>query len=428
MTSDSILDFQTLYVLWTESLEKSFDGRKLQLTVVNQEEACNRVSGKFDTDRIEGDKIEILLVNDKMKVFYDKITFLKDFTDEDLSKDFAIIEYCNESFIFYSHEDQKKYRQNLNKEIVELTEDLLIENTYYYSKILDLIKEKLAIYHASANREIVIAFTPVHEPIFCIGYPSIKAEITDCSLKKVYARLESDLQKKDFIGFIKIQLCKLLDVVDKDKRYIEFLRNSDKILDLAELDFEIYLRNFSFDEVRNKFRENKEKYLQSIQEQNNKLYSRAGALVVSVSASVFASFKFNSDSNVIGASLILFVYVLYSIYCCLEFVSIQDDIFILREELKEDLKIFKEKLPKAADILINDSSKLEKKIFKTNNKLLILYSFIALSNLSVFALISLQTGWYLLVIIFFGMFFLLFHYMIWAELWKHISSPNYRTS
>ncbi|WP_019502566.1 hypothetical protein [Pseudanabaena sp. PCC 6802] len=394
MTSDNLIGFQTLYTLWAESLDQSFDGRKLQLTVVNQEEAYNQLNEKYNTAYIEDDKIEIVLVNDEIKIFYDKNTFLKDFNDEDLSKDFAIIKYSNESFIFYSHDDQKKYGQNLNKEIVELTEDLLIENTCYYSKILDLMKEKLAIYHASANREIVIAFIPIQEPIFCIGYPSIKTEIPDCSLKKIYTRLESDLQKKDFIGFIKIQICKLLDVFDKEKRYVEFLRNFEKILDLAELDFEIYLRNFSFEEVRNKFRESKEKYLQSIQEQNNKLYSRAGALVVSVSASVFASFKFNSDSNSIGASLILFVYVLYSIYCCLEFASLKDDISILQEDLREDLKVFKEKLPKAADILINDSSKLESKIVKTKDRLMILYSFIALSNLSVFVLISLQTGWY----------------------------------
>ncbi len=210
-------------------------------------------------------------------------------------------------------------------------------------------------------------------------------------MESIFCQLEKEIDRKDFIPFFNNEICKTLLGKEVEERYIEFLKQHSSIVKSATLDFEIYLKDFSFDKIKTKFRENRDKYFNSLQDINSKFSSKLGSLVISISASVFATFRFKSEERSFSGLLVLIAYTLYASYSNYEIACLKNDIKTISRNFDRELREIHVRSPIIADSLDEDSNQIKEKIKDILEKLPILYLFVTGLNLLVSVFIIVET-------------------------------------
>ncbi len=388
--SDYYESFLKLYKLYSESLNHRFDGRNLILTCKDVNNALEILGNNYNPETLgEDGQISIDLYTKHFRVFSNIDMFFKDFFDKELNIDFAIICYKTDSFLFFSKKDNKIFELYLNK-LIE-SKSRLVNNAIYFRKIRDeLVAEKLAIYNDQAKNELIIVSTSGREA-FNLGYPQIQEELADYDLELVFNNLREDIRRKDFIPFLNNEICKALSNVDVRDRYVEFIKQYELIIKSATLDFEIYLKDFSFDKVKTKFRESRDKYFQALQDVNSKFSSKISSLVISVAATVFATFRFKSEASSFSGLLVLAVYIVYTLYSSYEIACLREDILIIKTNFYREFNEVYEKSPIIAESLEQDSNQIKIKIENILQRLPFVYLVVSGLNLLVLIFIILES-------------------------------------
>lgn len=110
----------------------------------------------------------------------------------------------------------------------------------------------------------------------------------------------------------------------------EIIKSASEIVYSDKRDYELVSKKFDFDKFRDSIYKEKDKYFTGIREIINKIFALAVGIPISISASVFATYKV-SDNNIVLA-LVLLAFLLYvSFYIRIQFVYKKD-----LEEIKED--------------------------------------------------------------------------------------------
>jgi hypothetical protein len=389
--SESYTDFLSLYELCKNSSGYSYQNRELTLTCEDSLKALDSLGETFEKYTSgESNKIIVRLYTEKIRVFPNKDIYFKDFHDKGLTMDFALLEYEEDTFLFFSHNDNKAFKLNSDKGLIE-SDMKLIDNTIYFKKICDLVGQMLAIYNDKARNELILASLSGNKA-FPIGYPQIQKEgLLDYDLNKIFHDLQEQVKRKDFTPFLNNEICRFLANEITESRYEAFLKQYELIIESATLDFEIYLKNFSFDKVKTKFRDSRDKYFNTLQEINSKFSSRLGSLVISVAASVFATFRFKSEQRAFSGILMLIAYILYAFYNSYEIALLKDDIINIKDNFEKELYEIHGQSSVIANALEEDSIQIRKKIAKTINRLPVLYIAITLLNSLVFVFIIVET-------------------------------------
>jgi len=382
--------FLKLYKLYSESLNSKLDGRKLTLTCKDSIRALNTIDKNYSPQILgEDGQISIDLYTKHFRIFKNKDTFFKDFFEKELNIDFAIICYKDDSFLFFSRNDKKIFELD-SDQLIE-SKSRLVSNTIFFKKIRDeLVAEKLAIYNDQTKNELIIVSTSGREA-FNLGYPQIQEELADYDLELIFNNLHKEIERKDFIPFFNNEICKTLSSVNVGSRYVEFIKQYESIIKSATLDFEIYLKDFSFDKVKTKFRESRDKYLQALQDVNSKFSSKLGSLVISVAASVFATFRIKDEARSFSGLLVLAVYIVYTLYSSYEIACLKEDILIIKTNFDRELQEVYVKSPIIAENLEQDSSQIKGKIENILKRLPILYLVVKGLNLLALVFIFLES-------------------------------------
>jgi hypothetical protein len=293
-------------------------------------------------DPIEDNKIEIELSkkNIGIKIFYNEGHFLKDFSKDDFNEDLAILNY-NESFLLFSSTNNKSFNNN-----GELDRDFFIENTYYYIKTLEFISNinQFAEYTSNAYREIII-ISPQKGKLI-ISYPNIKEKLPPFNrikpnCEKLFDRINNT---KGYPSFFKNELFDLLKNEERISRYPKFLLRLDVLLESADRSFEIYLNNFSFDDLKDKLKKDQETYFSKLRDILSKVFSQILAIPISISATVFASYK--TDDFYIKV-LIISAFTIYTIFSMYLLNMLNKDVREIENDFNEEEPIIikKSKLP-----------------------------------------------------------------------------------
>jgi hypothetical protein len=400
MNSENYANFLKFYELYKESSEISYEGRKIIFSCDDKAEKIKALEENFEIQDLgESNQFSLNLYEDKIRIFRDTHTFLKDFNEKRTSIDFAVI-LQDKSFLFFSHIDKKIFEIGSGKQIVE-SKNILIDNAIYFDKIIELIKDKLAIYNDDVKNELVMVSTSGREA-FSIGYPKVQEELPEYNLKSIFYQLEEEISRKDFAPFFNNEICKILADKQVEERYVEFLKQHNLIVKSATLDFEIYLKDFSFEKIKTKFRENRDKYFQSLQDINSKFSSKLGSLVISISASIFATFRFKSEGRLFSGLLVLIAYTLYTWYSNYEIACSKNDLKTIDGNFKRELKEIYIKSPIIADSLEEDSNQINNKIKDILENLPILYLLVTGLNslVSIFIIVETFKDMYIPAIIF----------------------------
>ena len=348
-----------------------YDGIVLSLSIGNKN--FNDVKKKLSdfnipfTESIQSN-ITIDLRKSKLglRIYFDISYFLKDFKLSTLNQDFAILLF-DDSYLFYSAQDTSYSTEKS----IEKT-NLLVENTVSYLNL----KEKfslLADYQNTANNEFV--FYTSTKGIYRLSYPNITPNFS-VNVKNHIEGLLFKLESPDFKLFFVNELFDFLK--DSKEPIVSLIQNIQSIVSSAERNHQLYIKNFSFEEFRNKLQSEKTHYFNSIREILGKVLNQLISIPISLSAVVFTVYKIESVFPLI---IILIGYLVYLLY----FIKFQGIYFSDIKEIYSDFQKDFNEIKDKSGIPIEEISIEEQKIIRriSNIKTIIIALITSTSILSI---------------------------------------------
>jgi hypothetical protein len=261
-------------------------------------------------------------------IFYNKDDFLTKIPLIKEPNDIGIINYKEKEYLFF---DSLQQSTLTNKGIIK---NYFIPNTYSYLRIKKIVSsDRIADYSSDTNREIVI-ISPTKGKLE-IGYPIVSADLDINENIGSYEKiLLEKLDSKEFSKFLKNELFDFLYSVEKEKRLFHFILNLKTILEAANRNYEIYLSNFSFDQIKNEYDTRKQKYFDELRSIISKLSGYSIGLPISISAASFAAFK--SIDSLPTYILIILAFLIFSIYFIFMIRHNKDDLSALKQDFEFD--------------------------------------------------------------------------------------------
>lgn len=358
------------------------DGADLEITSSDLTKIISTITAhEIKYESISPDKLRISAVQFDFKLFFDEEDFRSKVNLQVFENDFAILRSNEKLGIFYNAVEKFTLINNQQKEDV-----LIINNSYYYLLVRDFIKEKerdnFCDYFNPIKREII--FTSPKYGKLTVGYNQAILEF-EIDIKQRCQKFIDSFEKKDFQNFIKNELFSYLDKYQKNDRYYQFLILLEQILDSAERNYDIYLGEFSYEDLKNKFDEKKEQYYDSIRNIIVKLTNSVLGLPLSLSAASFAAYKAMDSTPTFV--MIVFAFFIYSIYQVYLIRYLKYDLELSEQKIRQDLtKIFSNPFFTKHKVEYADVKKNEKELIKRIRfgfmALMIFFSLLLLINIA----------------------------------------------
>lgn len=234
-------------------------------------------------------------------------------------------------------------------------------NIFYYFKLYNFLKsEDFADHHNDANSEIVIYSSA--KGIFKIHYTPIPTvektkDISQSVLKLI--EIATPIQLRLFFKNALFTFSSGTGVISIS----EILEKSQDIISATKRDFELVSKQFDFDKFRDSLYKEKEKYFANIRDIVNKIFSQAIGIPVSISATVFATYKVSDDTLML--MIVWLSFILYAIFYVKIQLVYRADIKELDTDFKNDFGIIKTKSGLPEDLIQGEKTKIESKILSS---------------------------------------------------------------
>lgn len=325
--------------------------------------------------------IEVYVDKFKGACFYSTTdTLFKQLTNEDLKNDFGVL-FDN---VYY---DSTQLNFCKNNDLIPSPNKY--ENAVFYLKIQSLItaneedykwKKPLVSYHDATERTfILISGTKGTIKIGYTGY--IPLFNNDINLEDIFTRLVEGFKAKGYSDLLKSEIYDSVKDVSEEGRYEHLLRNFKDILDNSDRNFEVYMNSFSFEDLRDKVKQEKAKYYNITKDILSKVYTQITGLTIAATATIFATTKVET---VMVFVIVLVAYLVYAVFVIIllhvlfkETISVQADFDVDKPLILNSSKL-------GASMLQTEISSIENRISVTK-KLIVGYAicFVLLSLLFV---------------------------------------------
>ncbi|GAB3835901.1 hypothetical protein [Hymenobacter jeollabukensis] len=306
------------------------------------------------TTQIEVDLDELELAS---PVYYDATHFLKNLGDGSiLSKAFNIIFFKDSYLIYKGDINDANSTTSLN----------FIINT---SAIFEFKKELINI--CDYNNDIVheMVFHTSTKGVFKLPYPVILPFIDDNIDHSIIIKsVISKLRDKNFQLFFKNQLS---DFIQKthEKHFHNLIIGLNIIEKDSDKEFELYIKNFSWETFRSKLYSEKDKYFASIREILGKITTQLVAVPISISATVFATYKIKDSYIILLIGIAFTIYAMFAIHIQTIYYR---DIKEIKHDFERDFKNIADKSGLDLSIINNERDKISRRI---NNTITLIYLF-----------------------------------------------------
>lgn len=243
-------------------------------------------------------------------------------------------------------------------------EKAIFFNFLYYHKILRFLERQdhFISVHSRPDLQFVI-FTSEKGP-FYIGYnlhePKVK-NLEDLSL--VYRTLEQEFQKIDFVQFFKGATINTIHEYPINERFFYLVQSLRVILNVALRDHFIYIRNFDFDKIKTKFKEERNKYFESLEKNIDSISKQVTSFPLTFAASIFAGYQVKDKPAILV--LVFLAYLLYTIIAW----KILGITSFNTESTKSDVEHEEKKIKSSYEVLYHEFEPEFKKIYDKINRL-----------------------------------------------------------
>lgn len=248
-------------------------------------------------------------------------------------------------------------------------ENIILQNFYIYREIIDYLNDNpLFSSIATANNEFLL-ITKEYGFIH-LGYNLHEDRTKDFeTLKQDFERLKLLFEKKEFIQFFKENIGIIgIHRHDIKDRFYYLLKNLNSLLNLSEKDLDNYILEFSFEKIKSKFKDERNRYFEGLEKNIELISKQVISFPLTFAATAFASYQVKEKSFIL--ILIFIAYLLYTIIAfgilnitsynikCLEFdinneeESIKNNYCKIYEEFEIDFIKIKNKTNKIKDLLI----------------------------------------------------------------------------
>ena len=329
----------------------------------------NRIVITGDKERIKGELTSLNIEIDQLDdyLLFNNFVLSKIFLQQELQykldaketiANFAVLDLCGSAVLYY---EKEIYVINSNHTLLQEVENALAYFTLYnYFKTLDF-----SDHHNDAQKEIIIYNSA--KGILKIKYQSQYPSFTEL-IKNNVNKILIEIRDPQFKNYFKISLFE--NALGNTISLSEIITKADILLSSAKRDFEIAIKQFDFEKFRDSLYVQKDKFFTSIRDVLSKIFGQVIGIPLSITATVYTSYK--ADHATFVSSLILISFIVYVIiYLAIQW-SYLKDIDIIYSDFLRDFEIIKLKSGLPESVIKDEESKIEKKIDSTENISIIL--------------------------------------------------------
>src|SRR5690606_6719430 len=154
------------------------------------------------------------------------------------------------------------------------------------------------------------------------------------NLEPYVEELKSEFVKKEFIQFFKDVIINSIHSTDVRDRFFELTKSLKLLLNLTEKDYESYVLDFAIDKIKSKFKEERNKYFESLEKSIDTVSKQIVSFPLTFGATAFASYQVKDKPFILV--LIVVAYLLYTIIA-FRVLSITDyNILCLKADVKKE--------------------------------------------------------------------------------------------
>ncbi|TBX69625.1 hypothetical protein EZL74_07035 [Flavobacterium silvisoli] len=242
----------------------------------------------------------------------------------------------------------------LNKQTLEnfvLSSNTLFTNAIIYDEFIRFFSDKskdennkFQFVDSFDTNTRKLFFTSSKEPgKLVIGYPLELSEFdnqTDYSIN--FNRLKDAFgpSNKNLPIFIKNEIFRYFEDKYDNQGFVTLFKDLNKVLNIAEKNYQIYLHDLSLDKIKSDYKEYKQKYFSSQNDILNKITTQVIALPISIAASAFS--LYNLKGELFPTLIVCFGLVSYIVYVTFIVRIYFDDITSLNNIAQKDYKTLKD--------------------------------------------------------------------------------------
>lgn len=343
-----------------------FDGSNLRFKIENNYPSSLEIAKKiFKTiNKLLNGEIEIKLTSCKLKntfFYFDYDNYLRDY---EYYKD----AFTNSNIIILDFETKILFK--------EIDEEFTIEKADMFNYVQHrelqeflISKNEFTPYHDNLSKQFVIIGK--EKGAFHIGYNLLeKRKISDEDIKPFIEELKTEFVKKEFIQFFKDVIINSIHSTDIKDRFFELTKSLKLLLNLTAKDYESYVLDFAIDKIKSKFKEERNKYFESLERSIDTVSKQIVSFPLTFGATAFASYQVKDKHWIL--ILIVIAYLLYT-FIAFKVLSITDyNILCLKSDVKKEEDEIKNGYEKVYADFKEDFIKIWTKIRKLEGLVLIL--------------------------------------------------------
>ena len=266
-------------------------------------------------------------------------------------------------------------------------EKALVFNFPIYNELFDFFKENtlFTTFYSPINNEIIILNKD--NGAFHIGYKNLEEKVSVLSnLEPLIEVLKENFVNKEFVQFFKENITVSgIGNSDPKERFFEILKNLNPIILLTERDYENYVRDFNFENIKTKFKEERNKYFEGLEKNIELVSKQVLSIPLTFAATAFASYQVKDKPLIVF--LILVAFLLYSIIAFKMLGISQFNIQCINEDVNKEEKEIIDNYNKNYSHFKEDFNKIRSKISKIES-LMSLIRFVLKIMLTLFFLFS----------------------------------------
>ncbi|TYP92037.1 hypothetical protein LX73_2283 [Fodinibius salinus] len=334
-------DFENLNDFLGENTFR-FDGGRIQIECEPGERQGlqNYVEGSgFDT-RPEGtDGFSFRLHHDQFDIFFNEDDFKSNFHTSESRRDIYLVQTSINGAIRFSHDEQKA----LNHDGEPLAY-YFFNNYFSYEKVKTILDDSRIVDHKDGSTGQFILLSS-KQGKFRLGYNNVTPNFNvNEDLSDKPQKLKDVLENgNDYFRFLKEVMISRLGTEDKPDRAYNFFVELDSFIEEANRNYEVFLNKFDFAKLRDELRQEKEKYLSSVQELISKLFNKVVSVPISISAAAFALYRVKENS--VLSILVVVGYVAYAIFTSYLLKIAWDDTQEIESDFEDDIDKIESKSP-----------------------------------------------------------------------------------
>lgn len=343
-----------------------FDGSNLRFKIENNYPSSLEIAKKiFKTiNELLNGEIEIKLTSCKLKNTFFYLDYDNYLRDYEYYKD----AFTNSNIIILDFETKILFK--------EIDEEFTIEKADMFNYVQHrelqeflISKNEFTPYHDNLSKQFVIIGK--EKGAFHIGYNLLeKRKISDEDIKPFIEELKTEFVKKEFIQFFKDVIINSIHSTDIKDRFFELTKSLKLLLNLTAKDYESYVLDFAIDKIKSKFKEERNKYFESLEKSIDTVSKQIVSFPLTFGATAFASYQVKDKPWIL--ILIVIAYLLYT-FIAFKVLSITDyNILCLKSDVKKEEDEIKNGYEKVYADFKEDFIKIWTKIRKLEGLVLIL--------------------------------------------------------